>query len=148
MSGIQLKSAKAAGSAAVVASRGQEADKVAALDGGADDYLTKPFGTAELLARVRVALRHGARTDGAESAVQLGDVRVDLQSRQVFRGAAELHLTALEWKLSAAIVQHAGKVVTHRQLLRAVWGPNCVEQTHYLRVYMAQLRAKLEADPE
>lgn len=133
----------------VVSARGQERDKVEALDAGADDYLTKPFGTAELLARMRVALRHATRVDGAagETLVEAGELRIDLAARLVHRGGQEVRLTRTEYRLLAALAQHAGKVMTHRQLLREVWGPGSAEETHYLRVYMAQLRHKLEQDP-
>jgi two-component system KDP operon response regulator KdpE len=132
----------------VLSARGQERDKVAALDAGADDYLTKPFGVGELLARMRVAMRHAQVTeDSGEPVFEAGDIRMDLARRQVFRGGEEVHLTPLEYKLLATLVKHAGKVLTHRQLLKEVWGPNAVEQTHYLRVYMTQLRHKLEQDP-
>lgn len=132
----------------VLSARGKEDDKIAALDAGADDYLTKPFGAGELLARIRVALRHAARGEQGPAAVfTFGDVRVDLAKRRVQRGDEEVHLTPLEYKLLVELVRHAGMVLTHRQLLKSVWGPNSVSQTHYLRVYMAQLRHKLEADP-
>jgi two-component system, OmpR family, KDP operon response regulator KdpE len=133
----------------VISARGQEHDKVTALDLGADDYLTKPFGASELLARIRVALRHAALPPGSPSdpVYQVGDVRVDLLRRQVFRGEAEVHLTPTEYKLLGALIRQAGRVVTHRQLLQEVWGANYAEQSHYLRVYMAQLRHKLERDP-
>jgi two-component system, OmpR family, KDP operon response regulator KdpE len=133
----------------VISARGQEQDKVAALDLGADDYLTKPFSEPELLARIRVALRHAARApDGAQSTVfASGDLQVDLLKRQVHLGGHEVHLTPTEYKLLAALVRNPGRVVTHRQLLHEVWGANYQEQTHYLRVYMAQLRHKLERDP-
>lgn len=130
----------------VLSARGQEGDKIAALDGGADDYLQKPFGAGELLARMRVALRHAARTADAEPTYAFGDINVDLPHRQVLRAGEQVHLTPLEWKLLVTLVKNAGKVVTHRHLLREVWGPNASEQTHYLRVYMAQLRQKLEQD--
>ena len=132
----------------VISARGREQDKIAALDAGVDDYLTKPFGIGELLARLRVALRHAAVPDGGgEPLFAAGDLKVDLASRLVFRRGAEVHLTPIEYKLLATLVRHAGKVVTHRQLLKEAWGPNAVEQTHYVRVYMTQLRHKLEDDP-
>ncbi len=132
----------------VISARGREQDKIAALDAGADDYLTKPFGIGELLARLRVALRHAAAPEGAgEPVLKVGDLKVDLASRLVFRQGAEVHLTPIEYKLLATLVRHAGKVVTHRQLLKEAWGPNAVEQTHYVRVYMTQLRHKLEDEP-
>jgi two-component system KDP operon response regulator KdpE len=132
----------------VISARGREQDKIAALDAGADDYLTKPFGIGELLARLRVALRHAALPEGAgEPVFVAGDLKVDLAARLVFRRGAEVHLTPIEYKLLATLVRHAGKVLTHRQLLKEAWGPNAVEQTHYVRVYMTQLRHKLEDDP-
>ena len=132
----------------VLSARGREADKVSALDAGADDYLTKPFGVEELLARMRVALRHAARIEGGgEPAFESGELRVDLADRRVTVGGTDVHLTPLEYKLLATLVRHAGKVLTHRLLLREVWGPNAQTQTHYLRVYMTQLRHKIEADP-
>jgi two-component system, OmpR family, KDP operon response regulator KdpE len=133
----------------VISARGQERDKVAALDAGADDYLTKPFGVGELLARLRVALRHAARGPDAspEPVFAVGDLRVDLVRRQVFAAGGEVHLTPTEYKLLTTLVRHAGRVLTHRQLLKDVWGPNAVEHSHYVRVYMTQLRHKLEADP-
>jgi two-component system KDP operon response regulator KdpE len=132
----------------VISARGQEQDKVAALDLGADDYLTKPFGASELLARIRVALRRSALQPGAaEPVFQAGELRVDLARRQVFRGEEETHLTPTEYKLLSALIRHAGRVTTHRQLLEEVWGANYTDQSHYLRVYMAQLRHKLERDP-
>src|SRR6185295_8304292 len=133
----------------VISARGQEHDKVAALDLGADDYLIKPFGVPELLARMRVALRHAALPANApaEPTYEVDDVRVDLVRREVRRGEQQVHLTPTEYKLLASLVRHAGRVVTHRQLLHEVWGANYAEQTHYLRVYMAQLRHKLEHDP-
>jgi len=132
----------------VISARGREQDKIAALDAGADDYLTKPFGIGELLARLRVALRHAATPEGGgEPVFEVGDLKVDLGARLVFRNGVEVHLTPIEYKLLATLVRHAGKVVTHRQLLKEAWGPNAVEQTHYVRVYMTQLRHKLEGDP-
>jgi len=138
-----------AASIVVVSARGQEADKVAALDAGADDYLTKPFGMGELLARLRVARRHATRlgTDSADPVFESGEIRVDLARRRVTRAGTETHLTRLEYNLLATLVRHAGRVVTHRQLLKEVWGPNAVNETQYLRVYMAQLRHKIEKDP-
>ena len=111
------------------------------------DYLTKPFGVGELLARVRVALRRVASGPDGDAIVQFGDVRVDLGNRVVLRADATVHLTALEYRLLSVLARKFGKVITHRQLLRDVWGPSHVEQSHYLRIYMAQLRHKLEADP-
>jgi two-component system, OmpR family, KDP operon response regulator KdpE len=133
----------------VLSARGQERDKVAALEAGADDYLTKPFGVAELMARMRVALRHTARMaqESGESVFQVGQVHVDLARRQVSVGGAEVHLTPIEYKLLTTLIRHAGKVVTQRQLLHEVWGPAYATEAHYLRVYMGQLRHKLEADP-
>lgn len=133
----------------VVSVREQEHDKVAALDAGADDYLTKPFGTSELLARIRVAQRHSQRwtQETEEPIFSVGGLRVDLAHRQVLVDDTEVHLTPLEYKLLTTMVRYAGRVVTHRQLLREVWGPSYVDENHYLRVYMGQLRHKLEADP-
>jgi two-component system KDP operon response regulator KdpE len=132
----------------VLSARAREQAKVEALDAGADDYVTKPFGVGELIARIRVALRHAARA-GAEggTVLRFGSVEVDLQRRRVVRAGAEVHLTPIEFRLLACLAQHLGMVVTHRQLLREVWGPACVEHTHYLRIYMKQLREKLEDDP-
>ena len=133
----------------VISARGQEGDKVHALDLGADDYLTKPFGTSELLARMRVALRHSgyAGEDRSDPVITVGELKVDLESRQVLVGPREVHLTPKEYKLFAYLMRNAGKVVTHRQLLKEVWGPAYVSQTQYLRVYMVQLRHKLEVEP-
>ena len=133
----------------VISARGREQDKIAALDAGADDYLTKPFGVGELLARLRVALRHASRpADGSpEPVFTVGNIRVDLGARRVSVAGKDVHLTPIEFKLLATLVRHAGKVLTHRFLLKEVWGPNVSEHTHYLRVYMTQLRHKLEADP-
>jgi two-component system KDP operon response regulator KdpE len=130
----------------VLSVRDREDDKVAALDNGADDYITKPFGTAELLARLRVAQRHSQPASGT-AVFQTGDLEVDLTARVVKLRGQEVKLTATEYALLRLFVHHAGKVLTHRQILREVWGPNYVEQTHYLRVYMAHLREKLEAEP-
>jgi two-component system, OmpR family, KDP operon response regulator KdpE len=132
----------------VLSARGQERDKIEALDAGADDYLTKPFGVGELLARMRVALRNAARAaSGGEPIFQIGGLRVDLAARRVFVDEKEVHVTRTEFNLLVALVRYAGKVVTHRQLLKEVWGPGALGQSHYVRVYMAQLRRKLEADP-
>jgi two-component system, OmpR family, KDP operon response regulator KdpE len=133
----------------VLSARGREEDKVRALDLGADDYLTKPFGVEELLARIRVALRHAALPPGAGPGpvFEAGDLRVDLAARRVSRAGQEVHLTPTEYKLLTTLVRYAGKVLTHRQLLKDVWGSNYVNQSHYVRVYMGQLRQKIEADP-
>jgi two-component system KDP operon response regulator KdpE len=131
----------------VISARGQEADKIQALDAGADDYLTKPFGVGELLARIRVALRRAATADDGQAVFTLGELKVDLARRHVLVAQQEVHLTPIEYKLLALLVKHAGLVLTHRQLLREVWGPHHTEQTQYLRVYMGQLRHKLERDP-
>jgi two-component system KDP operon response regulator KdpE len=133
----------------VLSARGQEQDKVAALDAGADDYLTKPFSVAELAARLRVALRHATRTKaGSEvSTFQVGDLHVDLGKRLVTVGGEHVHLTPTEYRLLSTLVRHAGKVLTHQMLLKEVWGPADVNEVQYLRVYMAQLRHKLEKDP-
>ena len=133
----------------VISAREQEQDKVRALDAGADDYLTKPFNAGELLARIRVALRHAARqtAGGQEPVFMLQNLRVDLAQRQVFVDEKEVHLTPIEYKLLTVLVRHAGKVITHRQLLQEVWGLAHVNEVQYLRVYMTQLRHKLEADP-
>src|SRR5688572_23138726 len=133
----------------VLSARDQEQQKITALDNGADDYLTKPFSTQELLARIRVALRHAART-GVESTAttfELEDLLVDLAARRVFVRGVEVHLTPIEYKLLTVLIRYAGKVLTHRQLLKEVWGPQRVEETHYLRVFMANLRRKLEVEP-
>lgn len=133
----------------VLSARQLEADKVAAFDAGVDDYLTKPFGVSELLARIRVALRHGLRVseEPEEPVFCVGDLRVDLARRQVYVMAQEVHLTPIEYKLLTTLVRYAGKVVTHRQLLREVWGLDTTDTTYSLRVYIGQLRHKLEADP-
>jgi len=131
----------------VLSARQREPDKVAALDAGADDYLSKPFGTDELLARMRVALRHAARPGGASPVYRAGELVVDLEARLVTVRGREVHLTPHEFKLLAALVMKAGKVLTHRQLLREVWGPEYGDENHYVRVYMAQLRRKLEREP-
>jgi two-component system, OmpR family, KDP operon response regulator KdpE len=133
----------------VLSARGQERDKVTALDAGADDYVSKPFGVSELLARIRVALRHSARAsnDGTETTFRVGELTVDLLRRHVSVGGVDVRLTPIEYRLLATLVSHAGKVVTHQQLLREVWGPSHLDQAHYVRVYMAHLRGKLEIEP-
>ena len=134
----------------VLSARVDEADKIAALDAGADDYLTKPFGTGELLARVRANLRRPRATGGAAGDAQLfrfGPVEVDRQARIVRRAGAEVHLTPIEYRLLLQLVAQPGRVLTHRQLLREVWGPSHADQSHYLRIYMGHLRSKLEEDP-
>ncbi len=132
----------------VISARGREDDKVRALDAGADDYLTKPFGTGELLARIRVARRHKERSAGArvDPVITVGDLSIDLDKRVVLSSGNEVHLTPNEYKLFALLMKNAGKVLTHRQLLKDVWGPSYASQTQYLRVYMGQLRHKLERD--
>ena len=131
----------------VLSARSEESDKVLALDAGADDYLSKPFGVAELLARVRVSLRRHAQQNQESPLIQFSDVEVDLINRRVSRASEDLHLTPLEFRLLTELIANAGKVLTQRQLLSTVWGPNYVEHSHYLRIYMGHLRQKLEAEP-
>lgn len=140
----------------VLSARSDEADKIAALDAGADDYLTKPFGVGELLARVRANLRRPRAANGdsaadtaseADPLFRFGEVEVDRQARLVRRNGAEVHLTPLEYRLLTVLIANVGRVLTHRQLLRQVWGPSHSEQSHYLRIYMGHLRQKLETDP-
>ncbi len=133
----------------VISARGQEEDKIQALDAGADDYLTKPFSTGELMARIRVALRHGFRDQDApeEAIFDLGPWQVDLARREVKRSGALVDLTPNEYRLLTTLIRHAGMVLTHRQLLKEVWGGVAGAQPHYLHVYMAQLRQKLEPEP-
>jgi two-component system KDP operon response regulator KdpE len=133
----------------VLSARGQERDKIAALDAGADDYVSKPFGVGELLARMRVAIRHAARgAQGAEEpSFSVGELTVDFAHRRVHLAGELVHLTPIEFRLLTTLIKYAGKVLTHKQLLTEVWGPNQTEQSHYLRVYVAQLRRKLEGDP-
>lgn len=130
----------------VLSARADEADKIEALDAGANDYLTKPFGVGELLARVRAALRHSSGAD-QETVFNFGDVKVDLVARSVEKNGQHLHLTPIEYRLLALLIANAGRVLTHRQILREVWGPSHSESAHYVRVYMAHLRQKLEDDP-
>jgi len=134
----------------VISARGREDDKVTALDAGADDYLTKPFGVNELLARMRVALRHSASAASgavARPVLESGGLRVDLVRREVTRDGQPVHLTPIEYKLLVLLAQNAGKVLTHRQILKEVWGPAYANQSHYVRVHMAELRKKVETDP-
>jgi two-component system, OmpR family, KDP operon response regulator KdpE len=133
----------------VLSAREQEQDKIKALDAGADDYLTKPFGAGELLARIRVAIRHKVMRQSAtgEPVFILDNLRVDMSQRRVFLNEQEVHLTPIEYKILTVLIQNAGKVVTHSQLLKEVWGPSYSKETQYLRVYMTQLRHKLESDP-
>ena len=132
----------------IISAREQEHDKIRALDFGADDYLTKPFGVGELLARIRVAGRHKRLQQSGQNEAEFvaDDLRIDYSRRQVFLDNNEIHLTPIEYRLIAFLTQHAGKVMTHRQLLKEVWGPSHIEQTQYLRVYMTQLRRKIERD--
>jgi two-component system, OmpR family, KDP operon response regulator KdpE len=140
----------------VLSARRDEADKIAALDAGADDYLTKPFGVGELMARVRANLRRPRGVSGDSSIYlsnegdplfQFGEVEVDRHARIVCRKGSEIHLTPIEYRLLSVLIANAGRVMTHRQLLREVWGPSHAEQAHYLRIYMGHLRQKLEVDP-
>jgi two-component system KDP operon response regulator KdpE len=132
----------------ILSARDQEQQKVMALDNGADDYLTKPFSTEEFLARVRVALRHSSRALGSNSSIiELPNLKIDLSARKVIANDSEVHLTPIEFKLLASLVRQPGRVLTHQQLLKDVWGPGHIGETHYLRVFMTNLRRKLEADP-
>jgi two-component system KDP operon response regulator KdpE len=131
----------------ILSVRGDERDKVQALDSGADDYVTKPFGMGELLARIRVALRHVSREQSREPILQFGELRIDLPRRMVTVGGREVHLTPTEFELLTELATNAGKVLTHQMLLSRVWGPESSESTHYLRVYINQLRNKLESEP-
>lgn len=152
MDGVEVVSAIRAWSEMpiiVLSARSAEVQKIEALDAGADDYLTKPFGLGELLARIRVALRHtSVPTEQTEAGVFVtGNLKIDLVNRRVFNEDQEVHLTPIQYRLLAVLVKHAGKILTHRQILKEVWGPNSVESPHYLRIYMSQLRHKLESDP-
>ena len=131
----------------VLSARSDEDQKIAALDAGADDYLTKPFGVGELMARVRAATRRGLAAATPDARVVFGDVEVDLAHRTIHKAGHAVHLTPIEYRLLTTLIAEAGKVLTHRHLLKAVWGPSHVESGHYLRVYMGNLRAKLEDDP-
>ena len=130
----------------VLSARGQEGDKVTALDAGAEDYLTKPFGASELLARIRVVLRRTGGTPMPE-VIEVGPIKIDQPRHMVTVGGAEVHLTPIEFRLLLELARQPGRVLTHRQLLREIWGPNAVEEVHYLRVHMGALRRKIEADP-
>ena len=131
----------------VLSARSEEVDKIAALDAGADDYLTKPFGVGELMARVRAAMRRGLRPAEASATFKFGEVTVELAERRVLRAGTPVHLTPIEYRLLGVMIANVGRVLTHRHLLREVWGPAHSERTHYLRIYMGHLRQKLEADP-
>lgn len=131
----------------VLSARSGEEDKIAALDAGADDYLSKPFGIGELQARLRAALRRSTTPSDSEPVYQFADVHVDLAARRIIRNGAELHLTPIEFRLLAVLLNNQGKVLTQRQLLTKVWGPGAIERSHYLRIYMGHLRQKLENDP-
>lgn len=131
----------------VLSARVEERDKVEALDAGADDYLVKPFGVDELLARVRASLRRSGPSGGVDAAIRFGDVLVDLAARRTTKAGAEVHLTPIEYRLMIALLNHPGKVLTHRHVLKEVWGPAYIDHTEYLRIYMGHLRQKLENDP-
>jgi len=131
----------------ILSARSRESEKIDALDAGADDYLTKPFGSGELLARVRVALRRNTLLPQGQSLFSAGGLSVDLAERRVLLDDAEIHLTPIEYRLLSILARHAGKVLTHRFLLKEVWGPSHVDDAHYLRIYMGQLRHKLEKEP-
>lgn len=133
----------------ILSARGQEGDKVAALDAGADDYIQKPFNVAELMARIRVALRHAASLarPSVDTTIKAGEIVIDLARRIVTRAGTEVHLTPIEYKLLTTLARHAGLVMTHRQLLKEVWGPGHADESHYLRIFVRQLRQKLERDP-
>ena len=131
----------------VLSARDSEHDKIAALDAGADDYMTKPFGVGELQARLQVLMRRYPGSEKNDPVYEFGDICVDIAGRQVRKGGEEVHLTPIEFRLLTILIGHSGKVLTQRQLLNEVWGPNAVEHAHYLRIYMGHLRQKLETDP-
>ncbi|EOW6408822.1 two-component system response regulator KdpE [Cronobacter sakazakii] len=131
----------------VLSARSDEQDKIAALDAGADDFLAKPFGIGELQARLRVALRRHGSASQSDPVVRFSEITVDLAARRITRGTEEIHLTPIEFRLLGVLLNNPGKVLTQRQLLSQVWGPNAVEHSHYLRIYMGHLRQKLESDP-
>ncbi|WP_018150630.1 two-component system response regulator KdpE [Leeia oryzae] len=131
----------------ILSARVDESDKIEALDAGGDDYLTKPFGVGELLARVRALLRRRTQLQDEPPLLEFGEVCVDLAHRKVMRNAEEVHLTPIEYRLLLAMIGNAGKVLTHRSLMQSVWGPNHTESGHYLRIYVSRLRQKLEVDP-
>jgi len=134
----------------VLTARGQEKDKVTALDAGADDYLTKPFNVAELMARIRVALRHANRGSSGEAETQqfiVGELKIDFEARRIFRGSLEIHLTNIEYKLLCTLAKNAGKVLTHSFIIHEVWGKHYIDEKHPLRVYMGALRKKIEPEP-
>jgi len=148
--GVELVRSMRAWSSApilVLSARGDEKDKIRALDAGADDYLTKPFGIGELLARVRALARRRARSDSGDPVFRVGEIEIDFAARLVKRAGEVVHLTPIEYRLLTLLASNAGKVLTHRQILREVWGPVYVEHEHYARIYMGHLRRKLEADP-
>jgi len=131
----------------ILSARGQEGDKVIALDSGADDYLTKPFGAGELMARMRAVMRRGGVAEHVSEVIQIGSIQIDQPRHEVVIDGKPVHLTPIEFKLLLELARHPGRVLTHRQLLRDVWGPNAVETSHYLRVHVAALRRKIERDP-
>ena len=144
---LQKARAFYAGPILILSARDRETEKIDALDLGADDYVEKPFGVGEFLARLRVALRHRIQRDGAEPVVKVGDLTIDLERRRITRGDEPIRLSPKEYDLLARLVEGGGKVITHRQLLTAVWGPAHAEDVQYLRVFVGQLRAKIEEDP-
>ncbi len=131
----------------VVSARGREDDKVSALDAGADDYLTKPFGVLELLARIRVALRHAITREAPEPVVEIGGLVIDLARRVVTNDGVPVHLTPIEYRMVVLLAKNLGRVLTHQQILKDVWGPSYATHAHYVRVHMAELRKKIERDP-